>query len=102
MNAEERTQVLRLLSKRDLMLDLLKEGVAFEIGVSDAEYWDLEHEQVAALQRKIAELEESLHYANGVAELAMKHRDAAEARVLELEEGREDLEGLFREWSERN
>jgi hypothetical protein len=42
-----------------------------------------------ALQQKNKDLEESLHYANGVADLAMKHRDEAEAQLEAL---RSDLE----------
>ena len=37
-------------------------------------------------ERERDEAREALHYANGTAELAMKHRDTAEARVKELEE----------------
>lgn len=43
-------------------------------------------EQVEALEARIETLEESLHYCNGVADLAMKHRDEAEARVAVLTE----------------
>ena len=35
---------------------------------------------------QVEELQESLHLANGVAQLAMKHRDAAEADNLALQE----------------
>jgi len=34
---------------------------------------------------RIEKLEEQIHYANGVADLAMKHRDYAEQRVEKLE-----------------
>jgi hypothetical protein len=34
---------------------------------------------------RILELEEQAHYANGVADLAMKHRDYAEQRIEKLE-----------------
>ena len=44
------------------------------------------HEQYAALQAKVEELRTDLHYCNGVSDLAMKHRDFAEAKVEELEE----------------
>lgn len=37
-------------------------------------------------ERERDEAREAAHYANGTAELAMKHRDTAEARVKELEE----------------
>jgi hypothetical protein len=42
-----------------------------------------QQERAERVEARVAALEESLHYANGVAELAMKHRDAAEARVRE-------------------
>lgn len=38
-----------------------------------------------------ATLRESLHYANGVADLAMKHRDAAEAEAATLRAANEEL-----------
>jgi hypothetical protein len=38
-------------------------------------------------EARAANVEESLHYANGVADLAMKHRDEAEARVMEAPVG---------------
>lgn len=41
---------------------------------------------VRARDTQITELKESLHYANGTAELAMKHRDIAEKRIAELNE----------------
>ena len=41
--------------------------------------------EIDRLRAREASLEESLHYANGVADLAMKHRDDAENRVAELE-----------------
>lgn len=40
--------------------------------------------QVAALSEKLAVAEKMAHYANGVADLAMKHRDAAESMVSTL------------------
>lgn len=42
-------------------------------------------EEVERLRARVEELEESLHMANGTADLAMKHRDMAEKRVAELE-----------------
>lgn len=42
--------------------------------------------EIDRLRARVASLEESLHYANGVADLAMKHRDDAENRVAELEQ----------------
>lgn len=41
--------------------------------------------EIERLRARVASLEESLHYANGVADLAIKHRDDAEKRVAELE-----------------
>ena len=38
-----------------------------------------------AAATRIEKLEEQAHYANGVADLAMKHRDYAEQRVEKLE-----------------
>lgn len=51
-------------------------------------------ETVDRLRARVASLEESLHYANGVADLAMKHRDDAENRVAELEQDAE----IGRKW----
>jgi len=42
-----------------------------------------QHAKAAA--DRIEKLEEQAHYANGVADLAMKHRDYAEQRVEKLE-----------------
>jgi hypothetical protein len=39
----------------------------------------------------IEKLEEQAHYANGVADLAMKHRDYAEQRVAKLEAALQDM-----------
>lgn len=41
---------------------------------------------------KIADLEESLHYTSGCCDLAMKHRDIAEAEVERLEKRNAELE----------
>jgi hypothetical protein len=43
------------------------------------------------LKARLAEVEEKLHYVNGVADLAMKHRDAAEARIAVLEKVLESI-----------
>lgn len=43
-------------------------------------------DELERLRARVASLEESLHYANGTADLAMKHRDDAEKRVSELEQ----------------
>jgi hypothetical protein len=40
---------------------------------------------VKPMRDRIEKLEEQAHYANGVADLAMKHRDYAEQRVEKLE-----------------
>lgn len=48
-------------------------------------------------ERERDEAREALHYANGTAELAMKHRDTAEARVKELEDRLRCGEGSDRE-----
>jgi hypothetical protein len=37
--------------------------------------------RLAEAEREIERLRDELHYANGVVELAMKHRDIAEARL---------------------
>jgi len=51
-------------------------------------------DELDRLRARVASLEESLHYANGVADLAMKHRDDAENRVAELEQDAE----IGRKW----
>ena len=43
---------------------------------------------------RIEKLEEQAHYANGVADLAMKHRDYAEQRVEKLEAALRALKAL--------
>lgn len=48
-------------------------------------------------ERERDEAREAAHYANGTAELAMKHRDTAEARVKELEDRLRCGEGSDRE-----
>jgi len=45
---------------------------------------------------RIEKLEEQAHYANGVAGLAMKHRDYAEQRVEKLEAALREID----EWAE--
>lgn len=42
-------------------------------------------DDVDALEKRVAELEAQAHYANGTCELAIQHRDSAEARVEKLE-----------------
>ena len=46
-----------------------------------------------ALRARVAELDESLHLANGTADLALHHRDIAEQRNAELEAALDDLLG---------
>ena len=41
--------------------------------------------EIEKLETRVAELDESLHLANGTADLALHHRDIAEQRVEELE-----------------
>ena len=50
-----------------------------------------------AWRQELDEAREAAHYANGTAELAMKHRDTAEARVKELEDRLRCGEGSDRE-----
>lgn len=40
--------------------------------------------EICEMRAELVELRESIHYANGVADLAMKHRDAAESKLVEL------------------
>lgn len=51
-----------------------------------------------AAQKAIADRDERVHYAEGVADLAMRHRDAAEARVAELEKAMEWYGSLPKQW----
>ena len=46
---------------------------------------------IQPIAQQLAEARDGWHYANGVAELAMKHRDEAEAKVAELERQRDAL-----------
>ena len=46
--------------------------------------------EIEALRAELAEARDGWHMANGVADLAMKHRDAAEARAERLEEALRD------------
>ena len=48
--------------------------------------------ELRRLQGEVEELQDTAHYANGTAELAMKHRDEAESQ---LSEARELLERLI-------
>ena len=41
--------------------------------------------EIESMKAKNAELDESLHYATGTANLALKHRDMAEEKVKEIE-----------------
>lgn len=46
--------------------------------------WEVLRKENERLRARVASLEESLHYANGVADLAIKHRDVAEHWVAKL------------------
>jgi transcription elongation factor Elf1 len=63
-------------------------------------------EQVNSLNSRIADADEKAHYANGVADLAMKHRDEAEARAEHAEQSlrvaREALERIGEPMSGRS
>jgi hypothetical protein len=52
---------------------------------ADDTFYDPLKESWTMVGDHIERLEEQLHYANGVANLAMKHRDYAEQRVEKLE-----------------
>ena len=65
--------------KRD---DYLGQFGDIEFSIAEAKY-------VAMLETKVEELETDLHYCNGVSDLAMKHRDIAEAKVEELTASRD-------------
>lgn len=60
-------------------------GIGIERGNLDATISgilaDAADAAITALRARVAELEKSVHYANGTADLAMKHRDAAEAEL---------------------
>ena len=60
--------------------------------------------EIERLRARVASLEESLHYANGTADLAMKHRDDAEKRVAELERALLLIEpsGDFSGWEDKH
>jgi len=47
------------------------------------------------LQAEIERLTEQLHYANGTGDLAMKHRDIAEAKIARLTAERDGLRKLL-------
>jgi chromosome segregation ATPase len=57
--------------------------------------WKSAEDELAAYklhaQARVAELEERLHYCNGTSELALKHRDEAEAREKTLREALEKV-----------
>ena len=50
--------------------------------------------EIEALRAEIAEARDGWHMANGTADLAMKHRDAAEARAERLAEASAEVEAL--------
>jgi hypothetical protein len=51
--------------------------------------------ELTTAQARVAELEERLHYCNGTSELALKHRDEAEAREKTLREALDRLAGAY-------
>jgi hypothetical protein len=55
---------------------------------------DWQRGEIERLQAELAEAQETAHYANGVADLAMKHRDAAEADAARLRSALEPFKGL--------
>lgn len=61
-------------------------------------------DELERLRARVASLEESLHYANGTADLAMKHRDDAEKRGAELERALLLIEpsGDFSGWEDKH
>lgn len=69
---------------------LEEQGDAEERGLWGTEFKNADHiatfdpPTVLALIERLRKAETEVHYANGVAELAMKHRDAAEADVASL------------------
>ncbi len=73
----------RCVSLLSAEIERLRARVALLEPVASAARIEIEH-----LRARVASLEESLHYANGTADLAMKHRDDAEKRVAELERDR--------------
>ena len=56
----------------------------------DSAHKELSREH-AAIRARVAELDESLHLANGTADLALHHRDIAEQRNAELAAALEEL-----------
>jgi len=68
------------------MSDDLKLPQAGELTLPQWQDWLVRYNAVLGeRERRIEQLEEQTHYANGVADLAMKHRDYAEQRVEKLE-----------------
>lgn len=60
----------------------------------DVEAYRLLLRQLGEAQDKIERLEEDLHYNKGCCELAMKHRDEAEAKIKRLEAALKELRGV--------
>lgn len=50
-------------------------------GISGHRHWQAIRAHLMSQEAEIERLRESTHYANGVADLAMKHRDVAESRL---------------------
>lgn len=79
-----RTNVLSL--RYQAMLAGCKLGGAFDHSLH-VEYLNLLQEAWPVAAATITALREEVHYANGVCDLAMKHRDAAERQCAALREG---------------
>lgn len=80
------------------------------LGFIDGSSWPFEDEDLAKLQRiatalasvaaEREEAKEQAHYANGTADLAMKHRDEAEARADDLAGKLEKATGLLQPFAD--
>ena len=63
--------------------DLIRDYARANVAAKDAE--------IEALRAELAEARDGWHMANGTADLAMKHRDAAEARAERLAEALREM-----------
>lgn len=63
-------------------VSMTQDGIGRFVSYHD---YAMKDEQCEALRARVAELEESLHLANGTAELAMWHRDIAEEALAKRE-----------------
>jgi uncharacterized coiled-coil protein SlyX len=85
-----------LKSERDDLRARLGESETYaakqeKLAIEFSTKFDTAQQQLAAAQARVAELEERLHYCNGTSELALKHRDEAEAREKALREALEKV-----------